>query len=123
MTQKKIMSILFSVYAWSVINIPFVFAQTVPSGVVKLENPLRSELDSIPAFLNALLNIVVKIGIPIVTLFIIYTGFLFVKARGNEQELSDAKKSLVWTLIGAAIVLGATVLAGAIEGTIKDIQG
>lgn len=95
-----------------------------PSGVsidAKINNPLSSEIDSIPKFIEALLNIVLTVGVPIVVLAIIYSGFLFVKAQGNAEELGKAKKAFVYTLIGAALLLGAFVIANAIQGTINDI--
>jgi len=88
-----------------------------PSGT--LPNPLNA--NTIPEFIASILNIVVQIGVPIVALFIIYSGFLFVKARGNPEELKTAKTAIVWTLIGAAILLGASVLADVIGGTISDL--
>ena len=62
------------------------------------------------------------IGVPIVTLAIIYAGFLFVAARGNAEELTKAKKTLMYTLIGAALLLGSFVIAQAIKGTVDDIS-
>ena len=61
------------------------------------------------------------VGIPIVALAIIYTGFLFVQARGNSEELTKAKKVLMYTLIGGALLLGAFVIAKAIGATVDDI--
>src|SRR3989344_6685113 len=98
-----------------------VFAQV--SSSVKLENPLRPGLNSIPALISAILDIVVQIGIPVVALFIIYSGFLFVKAQGNPTELETAKKALVWTLVCAAVLLGASVLSSVISGTIDQLRG
>ena len=88
---------------------------------VTINNPLNSEIDDIPKFIKAIINIVLIVGIPIVVLAIIYTGFLFVKAQGNSEELTKAKKALLYTLIGAALLLGAFVIAEAIQATVVDI--
>lgn len=88
----------------------------------KIENPLGSNITDIPSFIEAIINVVVIVGVPIVTLGIIYTGFLFVKARGNPDELTKAKKSLVTVLIGATLLLGAFVIANAIGKTVEDIK-
>lgn len=88
----------------------------------KIENPLgKGNLETIPDFIKALVDIVLVVGIPIVALAIIYTGFLFVSAQGNSEKLTKAKKALVYTLIGAALLLGAFVIAGAIGSTIAEI--
>ena len=62
------------------------------------------------------------IGVPIIALAIIYAGFLFVTAQGNSEKLTKAKKTLLYTLIGAALLLGAVVIAEAIKGTVNDIK-
>ena len=47
----------------------------------------------------------------LITIFLVWAGFLFVSARGNEQQLSTAKTMLFWTIIGAILIVGAWVLA------------
>jgi len=89
----------------------------------QIANPLSSEFDTIPSFIAAIIDIVVQIGIPVVTLFIIYAGFLFVSARGDETKIKTAKDVILWTLVGAAVLLGASVLASVIEGTIDQFRG
>ncbi len=54
---------------------------------------------------------------------LLYSGFLFVLARGNAEKLGEAKKALMYTLIGAAIVLGAKGLATIIENTVVNLAG
>jgi hypothetical protein len=61
------------------------------------------------------------IGFFVAIFFIIYSGFLFVKARGNEQEITKAKSALTWTLVGTAVLLGAWIFATAIQGTINNL--
>ena len=87
-----------------------------------IENPLRSDIDTIPKFIEAIITAVLYIGVPIVALAIIYTGFLFVSAQGNSEKLTKAKKALVYTLIGAALLLGAFVIANAIQSTVHEIE-
>ena len=89
---------------------------------IGITNPLGAGITDIPSFITAILNIVLVVGVPIVTLAIIYCGFLFVKAQGNPAELEKAKKTLVYTLIGAALLLGSFVIAQAIQGTVEEIK-
>lgn len=72
-------------------------------------------------FLYDILNAVVFIVFPFIVLMIVYTGFLFVAAQGNAEKLTKARSSLVWTVVGALVVLGAKALAMAIEATVADI--
>ncbi len=86
----------------------------------KLDNPIS--VGSFPEFIALLLKIAVQIGFPVAVLFIIYSGFLFVKAQGNEKELEKAKTALTWTIVGTAILLGASVLSYAIQNTINQLR-
>ena len=88
----------------------------------KINNPLSDKIDSIPKLIAEILQIVLIVGVPIVALAIIYTGFLFVTAQGNPEKLKTAKSMLKGTLIGAVLLLGSWVIANAIGATIADIS-
>ncbi|MFA5841073.1 MAG: TrbC/VirB2 family protein [Candidatus Paceibacterota bacterium] len=83
----------------------------------KIENPIPS-ITSVPGLIQKILEGMLKIGIPVVALAIIYCGFLFVFARGNSEKLSKAKEALMYTLIGAAILLGSWAIAKMISATV-----
>lgn len=83
----------------------------------KIINPLGAT-SSIPALIQKVLEGVIKIGIPVIALAIIYSGFLFVFARGNSEKLNKAKDSLLYTIIGAAILLGSWAIAKMISSTV-----
>jgi len=87
-----------------------------------IDNPLKPEIDSIPKFIKAIIEVVLIVAVPIVVLAVIYVGFLFVKAQGKPEEITKAKKALLYTLIGAALVLGAFVIADAIGKTVDEIK-
>jgi hypothetical protein len=129
--------VIFSFLIFSFISLPTAFAtiqigcSSSPAGTgsttsgcitTKIENPLSSDIDSIPKLIQAILDIVLTIGVPIVALAIVYSGFLFVKAQGNTEAISKAKKTLMYTLIGAALLLGSWVLANAIQGTVNELK-
>lgn len=76
---------------------------------------------TIPEFLSALFQDIAEIGAVVLAFYIVYSGYLFVTAQGNEQALQKAKESFKWVLIGGAIILGAWVLSEAILQTIQDI--
>ena len=97
-----------------------VLAVKAPGAGAEFKNPIG--FDTLREFLEAILNVILAIAFPLIVLAIIYTGFLFVSARGNKDKLGDAKRALVWTVIGAMIILGAFVLSRAISETVKDIE-
>lgn len=88
-----------------------------------LENPLNSNLSTIPAFIAGALKVLVIVALPIITLFLVISGFMFIKARGNPSELSKAKENFVYVIIGALLILGAWVIATLIGGTVTQLTG
>lgn len=97
------------------------FADSFPCGEGKICNPIPG-IGSIPDLIKTLLEGVLKIGIPIIALAIIYSGFLFVFARGNSEKLTKAKDALLYTLIGAAILLGSWAIAKMISATVTGLS-
>mgnify|MGYP006314723987 CR=1 FL=1 len=87
-----------------------------------IKNPLGDSFADIPSFIESVLNFFLLIGIPIITLAIIYSGFLFVTAQGNSEKLKKAKQTLIYTLVGAALLLGSLVITRAIQGTVEEIK-
>jgi len=86
----------------------------------KLQNPIA--YDNIPDVIRQLITIVFVIGIPLVALAIIYAGFLLVTAGGNQEKIKKGKQALLAAVIGGAILLGAWVIAEAIQGTVDQIR-
>lgn len=95
-----------------------ILAETSGGGI---DNPLKSS--SLTALLKDILDIVIEIGIPVVTIMIILAGFKYVTAGGDSGKVEDAHKMFTWTVVGAAIVLGAFVIANIIESTVNAIKG
>jgi len=88
----------------------------------RLINPVGNTANSIPEFISKILSIAVQIGTPIAILFIVYSGFLFLIAQGNQTKLETAKNTLMWSLVGTFVLLGAEVFSIAIEGTVNQLK-
>ena len=97
----------------SIISLP-IFSFAEEAG--KIINPLNES--TIDGLIKTVLEGALKIGIPIIALAIIYCGFLFVEARGNPEKIGKAKESLMYTLVGAGILLGAWAIALLIKNTV-----
>lgn len=93
------------------------------SGGGFVTNPLAGRADSLTELLSVILDAVVRIGVLYVALSIIWVGFKFVQAQGKPEEIKEAKKSFLWTIIGAAVVLGAFVISNVIQGTVTPLVG
>ena len=77
--------------------------------------------DTIPNFIAGALRVLVMLALPILTLMIVYSGFLFVFARGNQEKLGTAKTNLMYVLIGSTLILGAWIIATLISGTVSQL--
>ena len=96
---------------------------TVNSGSnVTLINPLKSGT-SLESFLGNILQFVVRIGTIAVILMLIFVGFKFVMARGAPAEIEKAKGMLLWTIIGALVLLGAQAISMGILATVQALGG
>lgn len=85
------------------------------------DNPACQEFD-VMMFLQKLFSNLVKIAIPILVLFIIYSGFKFVEAQGNEKKIEEARKIFTSVIIGGVVILAAWTIAMAIKGTINNLE-
>jgi hypothetical protein len=83
-------------------------------------NPLGTT--SLTGFLASVLKLVAQIGFPVIVLFIVYIGFLFIAAEGKPEKLKEARSYFFWAIVGGLIVLGAQALSYAIQGTVNQLQ-
>lgn len=86
-----------------------------------IDNPLV-DINTLPDFIAAILRIAVMVITPLLVVCILYAGFLFVSAQGNEAQITKAKMVLLWTVIGGGVALGAQIFASAIQGTINSLR-
>lgn len=85
----------------------------------ELCNPLQ--VDTVTGFLGELVNAITYLSIPVVVLFIIYAGFLFVTAGGDTDKIDTAKKTALYTVVGAVVILGADLLADILTNTASNL--
>lgn len=90
-----------------------------PDQNVGIANPIK--YDTFSDFVSAVTETAVKILLPFIVLAFIYSGFLFVKAQGNEKGLEEAKSAIWWSIVGAFILMGAWGFAQIIGETVYTI--
>ena len=89
---------------------------------IQIPNPLRSDIDSIPKLISVVIDdIVIPVGAVIAVLMIMYAGWLYVTARGDKSQVTKARDALLYTCIGAAILLGAKLLASVVQVTVMKL--
>lgn len=93
-----------------------------PQGVAvntQLVNPVKYA--NFSDFVAGVIGAAVNVLMPFVVLAFIYSGFIFVKAQGNEAELETAKKAIRYSIVGAFILFGAWGFAQIIGRTISTV--
>ncbi|MCR4333903.1 MAG: pilin [Patescibacteria group bacterium] len=98
-------------------------SQSAPAGgTVTLINPLGTGT-TLMSFLVSILDIITNtIGPIIVILMLVFVGYKFVVAQGNPGELEKAKQALLWTVVGALVLLGAKIIALGIQATVQALS-
>lgn len=90
-----------------------------PDMEIPIENPIS--VGTIPELIQKALEGIIKIGIPLLVVMIIYAGVLYIFAAGNVAKLKSAHDAFLYTLLGGAILLGAWALAQLIQSTLVDL--
>lgn len=88
---------------------------------VKINNPLK--VDTVQGAIKLFMDAVLKIAIPLIVIFFIWSGLSFVLARGNPEKIKTAKNMFWYTIIGTLLILGAWTITNAIIGTVNSITG
>ncbi len=88
---------------------------------INIQNPIGASNMTLVDFIKKVIDFAIKIGIPIVAIAIIYSGLLFVTARGETSQLETARNAFTYAVIGGAILLGAWIFAELIKETIESI--
>lgn len=91
-----------------------VFGQTDTSGLsFEINNPLRESISTDitgAGLVNAILNFLLVLAVPIIVFFIILAGFKYVMAQGNTTKLQEASQALLYALIGSVLIIGAMAI-------------
>jgi len=86
-----------------------------PPDTICIPNPLRwCTLDD---FIFAIITFIFWIATAIAPLLIIIAGFYFITSAGNPSQVQTAKRIILYTLVGYAIIL----LSNGLVSVIKEI--
>lgn len=107
------MNKLLIVYAVVLINTEQALAQ--------LQNPLGDT--TLTQLFTNLLDALIVLAVPIIVFFIIYAGFQYVTAQGNEQQITNAHRALLYALVGGLLILGASGLIAIVDQAVTDMGG
>jgi Type IV secretion system pilin len=84
---------------------------------VSLINPLT--FTTAEGLLTAILEVVIILATPFIVFFIIYAGFLYVTARGNAEQITQANRALTYAIIGGVIIIGSVAIATIVKNIVS----
>lgn len=87
------------------------------AGAVEISNPLK--WDNIEDLVYAIIDFIFAVATALVPLMIVIAAFYFVTSAGNPQQITTAKKIILYTVIGYAIIL----LSKGLILVLKEILG
>lgn len=99
--MKKLI-ILESVILTSLMAATPVFAQTA-GGVTQIQS-----------FIQSVIQVLITIAGLVSVAFFVWGGFGYITSSGNPESLDRSKKTILYSAVGLAIVLGAFVLSNVI---------
>lgn len=89
---------------------------------IEFANPFKGASDLSTLIEKIIKDVLFPIGGVIAVVMIMYAGFTYVTAGGDMNKIKTATDMLLYTSIGAAILLGAWVIVQAIDTTIKQLK-
>lgn len=85
------------------LGVPFLFvhpALAADGNVTQVEN-----------FIRSVIKVVAGLAGLIATGFLVVGGLGYITSSGNPEKLDKSKQTIIWSLIGLAIVIGAFVIS------------
>lgn len=86
-------------------------------GGITIPNPLQA--DTIPELLDNIVDFLILISAPILTIMVLWAGFLFLVSGGDPNKVVTARNALIWSAVGFAVIL----ISKGITLIIKEILG
>jgi len=87
-----------------------------PSGLVCIPDPLNCDGQcDLLGIIKKVIDFLKIIAIPLATIMIIISGIQYLTSAGNEERASRARKTLLYTVIGLAVVLAVDFIVGIIQ--------
>jgi hypothetical protein len=91
-------------------------------GEGQILNPLAGEMSLMELVTFLVRDVLVGIIAPIVlTLALLYTGFMFITAQGNSSKLEEARRNFIYVIAGGILLLGAYVILEVITNTVEQL--
>ena len=82
-----------------------IMANVALGAVIEIPNPLGSGGKDIPTLIGTIANWLLGIGTVISTIIVLWSAFLFMTSGGSPARVTQARQTLLYAIIGLAILL------------------
>ncbi len=86
------------------------------SGVFTLDIKPPTKWHNLMELVNYMVGILIWVAFAVLTIVILYAGFLFIGSGGDTTKVKKAKDALVLTLVGLLIILFSKLIIAIIRG-------
>lgn len=91
----------------------------------RLDNPLKAQ--SVTKLIASIVQFLKMVAGSILVVIILFGAFQIMTSSGNPENIKKGRNTIVWALIGFAIILLASglgaVIAGILGGTVETLEG
>ncbi len=87
-----------------------------PTGPAHIDNPLNQ--GSLWEAIDALINFLFVLSLAVAPILLIYAGFILLTKSGDPGATTQAKKIIMWTMIGLSVVLFAKGVPSVVMGVL-----
>jgi hypothetical protein len=87
-----------------------------------LGDPLK-DVPNLACLFYKIVDFIMSFSYVVIAFFLLLAGFKFVTAQGSTEKLTDAKKTFMYTVIGALILIGANTIIAVVKTIITGLQG
>lgn len=108
-------------------NIKIIASVVALGSLVVLAQPALAAdvagVDNVENFIRTIISVIAGFAGLIATGFIVVGGLGYITSSGNPEHLDRAKRTLLWSLIGLAIVIAAFVISNIIVSVATNSFG
>lgn len=82
-----------------------IMAISAHAAVIEIPNPLGTGGSDIPTLIGTIANWLLGIGTVLATIVVLWAAFLFMTSGGNAARVTQARQTLLYAIIGLAVLL------------------
>lgn len=126
-SKKQTLAFILSLFLSLAVSLPVLAAGYDPSisdyGLKDITEVKVGQSTELKSLIANVINIALGFLGVIAVAFIIYGGFKWMTAAGNEEQVTDARKLITQAVIGLVVIFAAYIIANFAIGALKDATG